>query len=204
MLSYSVTYVLSLYHVKLGDFNGDGVLDIVASAYGTGNIFELQGAGNGTFTQAYTYAQSYNAKAVVVGDFNSDGVQDFIAAAGMSQVFLTNTKQGVGPLLPFSLSTIADARQALPVFDKKLQQLAAQRGQIGSFQSRVQVGINNLQSAVENFASAEGRIRDADIAQESANLVRLQILQQAASSILGQANLQPQLALTLLKGGGSK
>ena len=83
---------------------------------------------------------------------------------------------------------------------RKIQQLISQRGQIGAFQSRVQVGINNLQSASENYAAAESRIKDADIAAESAQLVRLNILQQAASSILGQANQQPALALKLLGG----
>lgn len=98
---------------------------------------------------------------------------------------------------PFSLQTKNDSLSALTQFSKSLDRLSSQRGQIEAFQSRIQVGINNLQSASANYAAAESRIRDADIAAESSNLTRLKILQQAATSVLGQANLQPQLALTL-------
>mgnify|MGYP001258125410 CR=1 FL=1 len=114
-------------------------------------------------------------------------------------ILLGKTQDGSSPLLPFELATLSGARQALPVFDQKIQELAKQRGQIGAFQSRVQVGINNLQSASENYASAESRIRDVDIAIESSELLRLNILQQAASSVLAQANQQPALALSLLR-----
>ncbi|NDC36677.1 MAG: hypothetical protein EBZ48_01345 [Proteobacteria bacterium] len=69
---------------------------------------------------------------------------------------------------------------------------------IGSFQSRVGVAISNLQSSRENTKAAESRILDADIASDSANLTRTQILQQAGAAVLANANLQPQLALRLL------
>ena len=82
-----------------------------------------------------------------------------------------------------------------------VEQLAVQRGTIGAFQSRVEVASSVLQSTTENYRAAESRIRDADIASEVANLVRLQILQQAAMAILAQANQQPALALRLLRGG---
>ena len=65
---------------------------------------------------------------------------------------------------------------------------------------RLSVAANTIQSTVENFQAAESRIRDADIAQEAAELVRLQILQQASASVLAQANTQPALALQLLGG----
>ena len=58
---------------------------------------------------------------------------------------------------------------------------------------------NNLSSSKGNFSAAESRIRDADIAAEAGNLIRVQILQQAATSVLAQANQAPQLALTLLR-----
>ena len=87
---------------------------------------------------------------------------------------------------------------ALPILDRKLQQLATQRGVIGAFQARLTVAGNVLEAAVENYAGASGRIKDADVAGESARLVRTQILQQAASAVLAQANQQPALALTLL------
>ena len=94
---------------------------------------------------------------------------------------------------------MSDARWAMSLMDQKLSQLSTQRGTIGAFQSRLTTAINVLQSRTENYAGAEARIKDADVAAESASLTRLQILQQAATSVLAQANLQPQLALTLLR-----
>ena len=58
--------------------------------------------------------------------------------------------------------------------------------------------IRNLEASRENYLAAESRIRDADVAQEASDLVRLQILQQMSTAIFGQANLQPALALRLL------
>ena len=95
---------------------------------------------------------------------------------------------------------MADARQALPMFKRKLDQLSFQRAEIGVFQSRISVATNNLQVAVENFAAAASQITDADVAEESAHLIKNQILQQAGTAILAQANSEPQLALTLLGG----
>lgn len=104
----------------------------------------------------------------------------------------------VSALLPFSLGTQAGARQALPVFKERLSQLAHQRGVLGAFQSRLEVAANTLRAGVENVQAAESRIRDADIALESSSMLRLNILRETASAILGQANQQPALALQLL------
>ena len=79
-----------------------------------------------------------------------------------------------------------------------IQSLASTRGILGATESRLNVAINNLSVARENFASAESRIRDVDVAAEAAELTRLGILQQAASAVLAQANQQPSLALSLL------
>ena len=66
-------------------------------------------------------------------------------------------------------------------------------------QNRLQSTINNLSTSIENLSASESRIRDVDVAAESAELTRNSILQQAAISILAQANVQPQVALTLLQ-----
>lgn len=203
-VSYFIGTGAGSRQVALGDFNGDGVLDVVSANYSAQSVSMLLGRGNGTFGTARSTAMNGTIHDVDIGDFNRDGVQDILAtnrSDGRLNIFTGAVKDGAGPLLPFDLGTQVGARQALPAFDEKLRQLSAQRGKIGAFQARVGVGINNLQAAVENYAAAESRIRDADIAQESADLVRLQILQQAATSILGQANQQPQLAFALLKGG---
>jgi flagellin len=90
------------------------------------------------------------------------------------------------------------ARLALDAVNAAISSLAQTRGNLGAAESRLRVAINNLNVARENFASAESRIRDVDVASAAADLTRLNILQQAGSSILAQANQQPQLALSLL------
>jgi flagellin len=70
----------------------------------------------------------------------------------------------------------------------------------GAVQNRLQTTIANLRIQAENLSAAESRIRDVDVAVETAQLTRNSILQQASISILGQANAQPQAALSLLQG----
>ena len=90
------------------------------------------------------------------------------------------------------------ARSALDVVKAAIDSVSLARGAIGAGQSRLEVTINNLMVARENMMAAESQIRDVDIAEEGAELTRLNILQQAGSSILAQANQQPQMALSLL------
>lgn len=92
------------------------------------------------------------------------------------------------------------ARSALDAMKLAIDSVTRNRGQLGAAESRLAVAISNLEVSKENFAAAESRIRDVDVASEAAELTRLNILQQAASSVLGQANQQPSLALSLLQG----
>ncbi len=90
------------------------------------------------------------------------------------------------------------ARNALDAVKGAISSLTTNRGNLGAAESRLVVAINTLQVARENFASAESQIRDVDVASEAANLTRLNILQQAGSAVLAQANQQPALALSLI------
>jgi flagellin len=90
------------------------------------------------------------------------------------------------------------ARAALDAVKGAISSLTTNRGNLGAAESRLVVAINTLQVARENFASAESQIRDVDVASEAANLTRLNILQQAGSAVLAQANQQPALALSLI------
>ena len=97
-----------------------------------------------------------------------------------------------------SVRTQADALSSQDAIDSYLDELNAAEGQIGAFLSRVDTASSNLSSMTENIRAAESRIMDADIAEESATLVRSEILQQVGQSVLAQANQQPQVALQLL------
>ena len=88
----------------------------------------------------------------------------------------------------------------IDAIDKALQTINDSRAQLGAAQSRFQNTITFLQSAVENQTAAKGRIMDADFATETSNLSRAQILQQAGTAMIAQANQLPQQVLSLLKG----
>ena len=90
------------------------------------------------------------------------------------------------------------ARTALQAVLAAIDNVASARGTIGAAESRLHSAVNNLQVARENFIAAESQIRDVDVAFETANLVREQVLQQAGIAILTQANLQPALVVRLL------
>jgi flagellin len=93
----------------------------------------------------------------------------------------------------------SSARVFLNAVDSCLSNVFTRRSEIGAMQNRLQSTIESLSIAVENLQSTNSRIRDLDVASESANLTRNQILQQSALSVLAQANQSPTLALQLLQ-----
>lgn len=117
-------------------------------------------------------------------------------AAGGALGDATATTLGVGNL---DLSTNSLALTFLATVDTALTEVSKRRATIGSIQNRLDSAIQNLQIARENFSASESRIRNVDVAAESAHLVRSQILQQASMAILSQANQSPALALSLLQ-----
>ncbi|WP_457572974.1 flagellin [Desulfolithobacter sp.] len=98
------------------------------------------------------------------------------------------------------ISTVENANDAIKIIDAALDKIDAQRGDLGALQNRFESTIANLQNVAENLTAARSRIRDADIAQETSEMTKANILQQAGVSILTQANQTPQLALQLLQG----
>ena len=91
------------------------------------------------------------------------------------------------------------ARLALDAVYAAIYSVGASRGVLGGIESRLSTAIANLGVARENLIAAESRIRDVDVAEEAANLTRLNILQQAGTAVLAQANQLPSLALQLLR-----
>jgi flagellin len=98
------------------------------------------------------------------------------------------------------VTTEASAGTAIDAIDAAIANVNTKRAAFGAAMNRFQSTIGNIQSMKTNLSSANGRIRDADIAEESAQMARNQVLSQAGASILTQANQAPQLALSLLKG----
>ncbi|MCO4202467.1 flagellin [Aeromonas taiwanensis] len=97
-------------------------------------------------------------------------------------------------------STDSNAQLAFANLDKMIQVVDSKRAELGAVQNRFDSTIRNQSNISENVSAARSRIRDADFATETANMTKQNILQQAASSILSQANQRPQSALSLLQG----
>ena len=129
------------------------------------------------------------------------GVQGTLQALGLAGSGTSALSYSIvdGQANPTTTNAQSASRLALDAIQAAISSLAATRGVLGSVDSRLQVSINNLAVARENFAAAESRIRDVDVASEAAELTRLGILQRAGASVLAQANQQPALALSLLQ-----
>lgn len=98
-----------------------------------------------------------------------------------------------------TVSTQAGAQASLDVLDTAIKSISQSRGSLGAIQNRLQSTINNLQINIENTSAAQSRIQDVDVAAETSALTRAQILTQAGTAILAQANQVPQTALSLLR-----
>ena len=109
---------------------------------------------------------------------------------------LATTKQYASNL---DISTFKGAQQALEIVDKALTAVNSARADLGAVQNRFTSVVGNLQTSSENLAASRSRIRDTDFAKETAELTRTQILQQAGTAMLAQANQVPQNVLSLLR-----
>jgi flagellin len=115
-----------------------------------------------------------------------------------TQINLTAVNASSLLIAELSLTTAAGALTALDVINNAISTITQSRGKVGAVQNRLVRTISNLSISVENLQAAESSIRDADIAEEVAVLTRNQILVQAATAMVGQANLIPQSVLQLL------
>ena len=112
----------------------------------------------------------------------------------------TNSAGSVGnTVADIDISTVAGAQSAIEVIDVALEQINSTRGDLGAISNRLDFTINNLSNVSENAAASRSRIEDADFAAESAALSRAQVLQQAGTAMLAQANAAPQQVLSLLQ-----
>lgn len=139
---------------------------------------------------------------VLTGGYSSK----FLVGANSGQTISLNVSRSNGfgtsglSLASLTVSSSTGASAALAAIDTAIQVVDGKRADMGAIQNRFQSTIRNLTNVSENVSAARSRIRDTDFAAETANLTRLQIIQQASTSILAQANQRPQAALSLLQG----
>jgi flagellin len=167
-------------------FTADATADAAATAFNAANDSAATTAG-WTLTNAssgtVTFTNTAGAAALVVSSSTVTATQVALQAAAGS----------------VDISTAAGATSALTSIDTAIKEVGQERAKLGAFQNRLEHTVSNLQSMVENTSAARSRIADADFAVESANLAKNQVLQQAGTAMLSQANASTQNVLSLLK-----
>lgn len=171
-------------NIGLGAFVNDaGTIDFVsASSVGTGTT-DIQ-----VKYSDITVATTVTAGEAAVATLTSGG----------TNVELTKDTTG-NTIKDVDISTVLGSQKAIMAIDQAIQTIDAQRADLGAVQNRFENTIGNLQNISENVSAARGRIKDTDFASETANLSKQQILQQAGTAILAQANQLPQAVLSLLR-----
>ena len=146
----------------------------------------------------------YNGQKLIDGSISSTATQlDFqvgmnnTANDRISMTLASTSSTGLG-LNDDSLATSSQAQAAITALDSALKTINTERSTLGATQNRLQMTISNLGNMYENMAASNSRLKDVDVAEESAAFSRNQIISQAATSMLAQANQLPQSALSLI------
>jgi flagellin len=143
-----------------------------------------------TFNAGFTLSVDLNQSLTVVSSATADGLGFTSSVANT-----TATSKAINAI---SISNASGANDAIQTIDFALTQLGRVRGDIGAVQNRFDSAISSLSVTSENLSAARSRVTDADVAQETAELTRNQILIQAGVAVLAQANQLPSVALSLL------
>jgi flagellin len=188
--------------LKAAGYQGTEVT--MSSSVDASNNTTYQMGGTGDFDIATAGVLNSDLK---VDTTNADNVTNAAASRGEFQVG-ANAKQKINiqigavnsqALGTASLDLTKDPDTAITTLDKALQSVSDSRASLGAYQNRFDHTINNLNVAVENLSASESRIRDTDMAQEMVSYTRNQILTQAGTSMLSQANQSAQNVLSLLR-----
>jgi flagellin len=167
-------------NITVANFAAGGATGAALASYG----LAAAGTTGGTVNMTYKAPSGTTGSMTFTGAFNP-GAQA-IAATGASVASL-------------DISTVAGANTALSAIDSALASVSSSRASLGAIQNRFQSTIENLQTSAENQSAARSRILDADFAAETAALSRAQVLQQAGTAMVAQANQLPQQVLSLLR-----
>src|SRR5574340_307752 len=193
--------------ITAGDLtiNGTSVGAVAAGGNAVTQGANIAAAINSVSNTTNVYATADAAG--VVSLFNVSGSNTVIAFAGASATTATTgltaattTAATVAGFTSVDISTKWGADGALASMDAALSALNAGRADLGAYQNRFSSAISNVQTTAENLTASRSRIVDTDFAAETAALSRNQVLQQAGTAMLAQANAMPQSVLSLLKG----
>ncbi|MDE2615493.1 MAG: flagellin [Burkholderiales bacterium] len=161
--------------------------DVTGAVSTAGGATTLTGGTNATVDSATTS-----------GYVTLDSSKSFSATATTTNVFASSNST-LKKVSNLDVTTVANSSDALKTVDSALAFISGERAKLGALQSRFDTAISNLQVTSENLTASRSRIQDADFAAETANLSRAQILQQAGTAMVAQANQLPQGVLALLR-----
>jgi len=151
------------------------------------------------FTAGSTTTAKVNLAASGSGGITLGGTSAGATASGLTYGVTPATLSNTGSVSSLNLSTAAGATSALTVIDAAIASVNSSAAALGALQNRFSAAVSNLQTTSTNLSAARSRIQDTDFAAETANMTRGQILQQAGTAMLAQANSLPQSVLALLK-----
>ncbi|WP_261841827.1 flagellinolysin [Aliamphritea ceti] len=187
--------------ISLGNTNGLQTLEALGISFGVNggeNLFDNDGdklLGDEVFIlEARIKLASASGNSISV-DVTDNGK----TATGLADMNSLSGSGSGSSLAGQSITTAAGAQKAIGVIDNAIISIGETRSEIGAVINRLEFTISNLSNVSENASTARSRILDADFASESANLSRAQILQQAGTAMLAQANAAPQQILSLLQ-----
>lgn len=149
--------------------------------------------------QFVTTDKGSDASVTVTEVTGNSGLSNLGFSTGDTTAGVAEGAQSDQSVEKIDITTIDGAQSAIATIDAALKEVDTTRASLGAIQNRFESTISNLTNVSENASAARSRIQDADFAQETANLTRAQILQQAGTSILAQANQLPQSVLSLLQ-----
>ena len=177
-----------------------------------GTASATQTGANGTVTAVTAGVDAVAAGANTAGDTDTSRVMGTMMLSSSNAFSMTQsgtdannyfdqsgqfaTLSSVGSL---KLTTQVDAQSAIAVLDSAIEKVSSMRAELGAIENRLDHTVSNLMNLSENTAAARSRIEDADFSVESANLAKSQVLTQAGTAMLAQANAAPQLVLQLLQ-----
>ena len=189
----------------VGSFPGNEVsVAATVAADGSGATFQLNGTGDFTAVDdgGSTALATAGLAAALTGTTavpNSSNGQFQVGANASEKIKLTISAVNASALGTNTIDLTSDPDSAITALDKALTAVSDQRASLGAYQNRFEHVINNLNVSVENLSASESRIRDTDMAQEMVSFTRNQILTQAGTSMLSQANQASQNVLSLLR-----
>ena len=199
-LTFSVTNAAgtSALDVKLTvGMGAEDVADAINAGAGSIGITATYDASAGTLSFA---AENGTTAATVASTVTADGGVFNTSAAALDSSYSDDSSTLGSAISAIDISGAdgTGAQAALASIDVAIKGIDSQRADLGAIQNRFSYTISNLANIQENISASRGRIQDADFAVETANMTKNQILQQAGTSILAQANQLPQAALSLL------